>query len=138
MLVLVRVPLTVWATRGNCFSTAWKRSHACASRKVDAQLALEDTGALHHQRRDHHPRDVAHACAHKALPPAADLGLWRHLCAQPPGASPLNASRQQVPGKRVAEVEWVKVQQIFYGKLGIGFPLIRFEGDPHPRTADQN
>jgi hypothetical protein len=39
---------------------------------------------------------------------------------------------------RAAEVEWVKAQQFFSKELGIGVPLIRFEGDPHPRTADQN
>jgi hypothetical protein len=38
----------------------------------------------------------------------------------------------------VRSSEEVKAQQIFSGESGIGFALIRFEGDPHPRTADQN
>jgi hypothetical protein len=32
----------------------------------------------------------------------------------------------------------VKAPEIFSEKMGIWFALIRFEGDPHPRTADQN
>ena len=42
----------------------------------------------------------------------------------------------QEHGRRRDEI--VKALQIFSRFLGIWFPLIRFEDDPHPRTADQN
>jgi len=56
----------------------------------------------------------------------------------PLARSPVNASRQRDPWMGRPRSKWMKAQQIFSGELGIGFPLIRFEGDPHPRTADQN
>jgi AcrR family transcriptional regulator len=55
-----------------------------------------------------------------------------------PGVHPHRISRSRQRADARVRPPIVKALQIFSRILGIWFPLIRFEDDPHPRTADQN